>query len=188
MLVAAKLSATSFRLYRKLGSANNRNLLSTSVGRGPASDQSIFNAAKKIFRVDLSFLGGAGVVAVLEGNFLQGNLSGVFRLETAGDQLSGSRRETFGVGQYCRLTVYRAIVLLKLARSQAVISALGVLISQHCRDGKSPAALGTRPASQARVRHPCKPSAHSSPSFAAGGKENLDPTTFFTSWQEGGEC
>src|ERR1700687_6046753 len=135
-----------------------------------SSDQPVFHAAKKVFRVDLGFLGGTGIVAVLERNFLQSNLSGVFRLETPGDQLSRSSREALGVGKHRRFTVYRAIVLLKLARSQPVIGALGFFISQHRWHGKGPAALGTRPASEARVRYPRQPSAHSSPSLPQGVK------------------
>ena len=190
MFLAAKCRRPSLRLYRKTqkGQYSKSVIRVSSAERARRQISPSFTRRRKSSASIWAFLAALGSLRFSKVISCKSNLGSVFRLETPGDQLSRPRRETLGVGQHRRFAVYRAIVFLKLARSQPVVGALGVLIGQHRRHGKSPAALGTRPASQALMRYPCKPSAHSSPSLPQGGKEYLGPITFFTSWQESGEC
>src|SRR3984893_16484940 len=54
-------------------------------------------------------------------------------------------------------------MFLELVRGQSVVGALGFLVGKKGRNRKGPPTLGARPAGQALVRYPCKPSAHGSP-------------------------
>src|ERR1700731_3657385 len=89
-ILCRQMPATTVRLYRK----HQAGQYSKSVIRAGAleSDQPVFHPAKEVFGVHLGLFGGAGIVAVLEGNFLQSNLGGVLRLEAPGHQLSCSCR------------------------------------------------------------------------------------------------
>ena len=104
-------------------------------------DQAVFHPAQKILRIGLRPFGGAGIIPVLECDFLQSNLGGVFWLEAACHQLSCAGGETLGIGKRGRFPVQRTIVFLKFAGSQPVVCTLRILIGQHRRDGKRPAAL-----------------------------------------------
>jgi hypothetical protein len=50
-------------------------------GRLPSSDEAIFHAAQKILGIGLRPFGGVGIIPVLERNFLQSDLRGIFGLK-----------------------------------------------------------------------------------------------------------
>ena len=153
-----------------------------------SSDQPFLHVAEEIFGVGLRFFGGGLIVAIFEDDFLQGDLGGVFWLEASSHELSGAGREALRISQQRRGAVGGAIMVLKFIRRQAIVGTLGFLIGQQGGDGKSPTALGTRPACQSVMRYPGKPSGHSSLPNSRKELEDAWAGLRFTSQMVCGEC
>ena len=84
------------------------------VLRRHRSNQPVFHAAEKVFRVSLSLFGSGGIAAVFKRDFLQSNLDRVLGLETSRYQFSRTRGKTFRVASHVGLTVRGAIMVLEL--------------------------------------------------------------------------
>jgi hypothetical protein len=113
------------------------------------SDEAGTDTAEEIFAVGFGLFQDFGLVAALEGYFLQEKFDGILGLETLLDQFADARGEAISIVRGAEAGVMiGTLMIAKFARGQTVEGSLGIGIVEQSGDWGIPFAQGAGPATK----------------------------------------